>query len=595
MKVFNYFVLHAVRQSGKTTFIQDLAIRTGVYFLVCFAMLFVQCSQQPTTDVRKNDTVTAKQRIESIASSDFPLADSLLVQLNELYGEAQQNIDLPLLKQTTRALIRHYRAQNNLREVFLLANEYLETVTENGDSTLMADTYCFVGVTYFTADLASYALDYFLKMFDYPLDPITEAYAYYALGETARSIDKNTGMNPQEYYRKTEEISRRANDTARIADALFGQSQLFFDSMGAYKFAKFSEGMKDSLAQSTRYLEEAVLDLKEDNAVFVAGLCLNYAAMGQYEKAFSFREKIESYRNMPEYNPLTYNCLAAVNIYMKNYDESITLCKQAIDFAQKGGRLIDERNATDILAYSCMGKGDYKSAAEYLLKVKEIEEQLRSNENNVELIAAQVKFDLKQKEMQIREEQQRNRTYRTVLLLTSILAILLATIVLIILLNRRKIALKNRALVQQIKEQIKAAEEREREQEQRNTAELRQVISLPDDTPNDDLFVKFVDLLKENQLYTCPDIDIKKLLLQLGTNEKYLQKSVKESSGMGISEFINTLRLQYSCELLLNPKNNNTVENISYSAGFGSRSAFFRNFRNKYSMSPDEFRRLARK
>jgi AraC-like DNA-binding protein len=430
-------------------------------------------------------------------------------------------------------------------------------------------------------------------MFDFPLDPKTESWAYYALGETARSIDKNAGMNPQEYYRKAEEIARGVNDTAKVADALFGQSQLFFDSMGAYKFAGFSDGMKDSLAQSTRYLEEAVLDLKAENPVFLAGLCLNYAAMGKYEKALSFRGKIESYRHMPEYNPLTYNCLAAVNNYMKNYEESITLCRQAIANAQKGGRLIDEHHATDILAFACIGKGDYKSAVEYLEIVREIERQMRSSESNVELIAAQVKFDLKQKETQIREEQQHNRTYRTILLLTGISAILLAAIALVILLNRRKIALKNRALVQQIKEQIKAAEERE--QMQKNRVETQQIMSLPDDTPNDGLFVKFVDLLKENQLYTHPDIDPKDLLPKLGTNEKYLQKSVKQSSGMGVSEFINTLRLQFACELLQNPKNNNTVENIGYCAGFGSRSAFFRNFRNKYSMSPEEFRRLARK
>jgi hypothetical protein len=126
-------------------------------------MLFVQCDKEPATDeILQNDTVTAEQRVENIAAGNFPLADSLLVQLQELHGEAKQNNDLSLLKQTMITLTRHYRSQNNLHEVFFLADEYLQTVMANGDSTLMPVAYSYVGVTYFTSDLASYALDYFL-------------------------------------------------------------------------------------------------------------------------------------------------------------------------------------------------------------------------------------------------------------------------------------------------------------------------------------------------------------------------------------------------------------------------------------------------
>ena len=146
---------------------------------------------------------------------------------------------------------------------------------------------------------------------------------------------------------------------------------------------------------------------------------------------------------------------------------------------------------------------------------------------------------------------------------------------------------KNRALYKQIREQDKMEEAIE---------ERNSYISLNstdgDIVRNGKLFAALKELMANETILEQTEIDRKSIAERLNTNEKYLFDSVKEHTGLSFSEYINNMRLNLAKELLLN-KSNYTVEDIAIRAGFGSGRTFYRRFREKYNLSPIEFRKAA--
>ncbi len=53
------------------------------------------------------------------------------------------------------------------------------------------------------------------------------------------------------------------------------------------------------------------------------------------------------------------------------------------------------------------------------------------------------------------------------------------------------------------------------------------------------------------------------------------------------------MRLEHARELLSLPNTELTIEAIAIDSGFGSRNTFYRLFREKYGLTPVEFRKLA--
>ena len=64
---------------------------------------------------------------------------------------------------------------------------------------------------------------------------------------------------------------------------------------------------------------------------------------------------------------------------------------------------------------------------------------------------------------------------------------------------------------------------------------------------------------------------------------------------MSFMDYINRLRLSYSRELIVNLSEKLTIESIAIKAGFNSRTTFYRLFLEKYGLTPEEFKKMARK
>ena len=64
----------------------------------------------------------------------------------------------------------------------------------------------------------------------------------------------------------------------------------------------------------------------------------------------------------------------------------------------------------------------------------------------------------------------------------------------------------------------------------------------------------------------------------------------KSSTGMTIFEYLNKIKIDYSCQLLLN--SDRSVVNISYDCGFNNLSHFNKQFKKFIGKTPSQFRKL---
>jgi AraC family cel operon transcriptional repressor len=72
-------------------------------------------------------------------------------------------------------------------------------------------------------------------------------------------------------------------------------------------------------------------------------------------------------------------------------------------------------------------------------------------------------------------------------------------------------------------------------------------------------------------------------------SREHLSRTLKKHYGVTITEYVNDLRINYASNLLI--KTNTPILDICFNCGFQSVSSFYKVFKNKYSLSPREFRK----
>ena len=88
----------------------------------------------------------------------------------------------------------------------------------------------------------------------------------------------------------------------------------------------------------------------------------------------------------------------------------------------------------------------------------------------------------------------------------------------------------------------------------------------------------------DKSLYTVED-----LAKDLNISRVQLYRKVKAIFGISVSDHVNNIRLEKSKELLLNTNQN--ISEIAYAVGFSSPNYFSRSLKNKYGISPKEFKK----
>lgn len=99
-----------------------------------------------------------------------------------------------------------------------------------------------------------------------------------------------------------------------------------------------------------------------------------------------------------------------------------------------------------------------------------------------------------------------------------------------------------------------------------------------------------VDFVREN--YTRQDMSLKLIGAEFHLSEKYVSQYFKDRVGCLFSEYLETLRLQHSLELLA--AEDLPSADIALAVGYANYDTFYRSFKRKYCVAPGAWRALHR-
>lgn len=206
--------------------------------------------------------------------------------------------------------------------------------------------------------------------------------------------------------------------------------------------------------------------------------------------------------------------------------------------------------------------------------------------SGVDQLRMEYELDRKEDEIQQQKELLTSQNRFNLILGISILALLFTLY--IILKNMREIREKNRLLFSQIKELNRTKKEL---QEFKDLVQEKTFSSRKENGANgkNKLFEETELHMLQKRPFIRSEYGRKDLVQHMGTNEVYLSKAIREASDMTIQEYINSWRMEYAKQLLLEDMGQ-TIESVATSAGFTSIRSFYRLFKEAHGMSPNEFR-----
>src|SRR5574344_171896 len=173
---------------------------------------------------------------------------------------------------------------------------------------------------------------------------------------------------------------------------------------------------------------------------------------------------------------------------------------------------------------------------------------------------------------------------RYIIIVVTACGILLVFILTLYIIHLRKLRAKNRIIYEKMKAEI--ADEAEMMNEQKRIPEEEL-------SADERLYRRICDEVQTRELFKNPEMKRELLAAELGTNYAYIGSAINHcAGGISVMEFLNRQRLQYSVKLLTG-KPGMSVGEIGDLSGFNTRYSFYRQFRDKYGMSPTEFRKVA--
>jgi AraC-like DNA-binding protein len=291
-------------------------------------------------------------------------------------------------------------------------------------------------------------------------------------------------------------------------------------------------------------------------------------------------------------------CLQLINEKYALYYQQLHDYKKALDYIEKVlDYFLTIDNRTDY--YDALDKktailadmGKFEEAFTLSQEANQFRDSTFTERITRQLSEFGVIYEVEKLEMDMEKNRLEKQNILLLMIGLIIIVLLLASIIVYIRRNAVRLKEKNHILFQQLKEQDKKANEMNR---------LHAPSGSPDENISqtseevDSLYNQIIQDLNSTQSFLDPEMNRDMLSRQMGVNWKYMCDSIKQESGLTFNDFINHFRLEYAKRQILTDSNQ-PIESVFSLAGFISKSTFYRLFREKYGLTPLEFRELAKR
>lgn len=303
---------------------------------------------------------------------------------------------------------------------------------------------------------------------------------------------------------------------------------------------------------------------------------------------------------------------AKVHAMKSDYRQAIEALKQseriAVDLEMKDCKL----EVYGMLSQYYQRLGDHSMREHYYNKYSQLRDTLTNYQQLASVSEMEFRNELKGMEQEMTDIK-RHREVMNIVTLVS-LAFLLVMLVLLYLVYKknRELTRSNQSLYQKNVEMLRAEEEERRMRRQlqdkeplhpddigdnQSDADVKYKGSHLSDEDKQQLLARIQEVMDTNQEIFTPDFTLERLATLLGSRYKYVSQVINEHYQQNFNNFLNSYRIKEACKRMGDIENysNYTIEAISESVGFKSRSTFVSSFKRITGLTPSQYQRMAQR
>ena len=319
-------------------------------------------------------------------------------------------------------------------------------------------------------------------------------------------------------------------------------------------------------------------------------------AVRHYELAYEKYQEL----NDPLKSALVLNKISALYGEMHLYDKAVTYSLRAHDLAAEHDLISALQEILPVLSSFYAEKRDYQNAFLYLKEYQKLNES--NAVSNLKKIQTEYEYDIRFQEAALFKKQKELKdaqiyAQKILIAFTVTGSIVFLVLFIFILVRSKQLKKSYEMLFKHAQERVRKEKEIQEIREiQESRKKEKYAGSLLSEEGNKLLYTSLLDLMEQEKVYLNNKLTIDEVAKRLMTNRSYLSQMINDKFKTNFNNFIIEYRVKEAQRLLLeNNTNNYSIEGVSISVGFNSKSTFNSAFKKFTGIRPSEFIQLKKK
>lgn len=336
-----------------------------------------------------------------------------------------------------------------------------------------------------------------------------------------------------------------------------------------------------------------------------------------YKQSLDIFERQLNMLKGSKYKRLIYFTLVEKSkIYSKKADfiGAISTLQQAEAIAIERDMKDCKLEAFSLLADNYRQSGNMAQADKYRERSIQLKDTLTNYRQLASVNETEFRQQLKAMDKQMANIRHHHQQLQTISVMIFIVAIVVIAFLFIVFHKNKQLRRSNRSLYEKNVAVLKA-EEDERRMRKKYEEQLQQVMQTATNqeqteenilkyknstlTDNDKqaLLSRIIHIIENNEEIFSPDFSVERLAQLAESKYKYVSQVIHETYDCNFNTFINDYRIKEACKRISDVERFGklTIEAISNSVGFKSRSSFVTSFKRVTGLTPSEYQRQAQK
>ncbi len=524
--------------------------------------------------------------------------------LENNFTEAKKYIELKLNAEKTISIEQTVYYQSKLSHCYLRAGQFDKalniakkaTINSNNldDKLLLSESWRAMAFAYLRKAELDSALLYSEKMYNYGKEINN-----YDFTRSAIMAMGNIAMQQGKYQNAKSLYLDVLKSTEKNIEASFNLKVDYYNLGLAYSRLK-------EIEKSNYYLELAAKKTENENdeillARIYGSLLDNYSRLNNNRKRLYYQEKannIAERKNNYQLLAMGYSNMMQWSLNENNPTKAIEYGKKSLTNLKKAPveQLEIRVDSMMYAALKTMKRND--EALTFLEAFTKKKKKINSYKVQNKLNELIVKYDLENKNLKIKNQEQLLLLAKREKNLYLLLLLIIAIILLIFIIYKRKSTFYKKLLYRKEKYNEKLFIERKNLFDllkiSKEPVYLNQESQLTENysSRTEYLFNKIIETIDDEKLFLNPELDQKTLIRILGTNKKYLYEAIKIHGESNFRGIINRLRINHTKKTIETNIIEGRIINFTElyaTSGFNANSSFYRIFKSITGLSPSEY------